>query len=192
MILSDVWDLGSPKLESFSKSPWEIKLSRSEVLYAQGIQKEVSKSACSWTSRVRMRLPMTELVSSLVANSYLIRSNWRVCLGLQVLGSIVHHGGKSRIGGRWVLLVSHSVEQEAECIQELGCDDNSARHAPCYTLLPARFYLLNVPQPSKDSTTHWGLVVQTYGDMGAFYIQTTCSINQSINQSIPMGCNASR
>lgn len=59
----------SPKLESFSQSLWEIRLSRSEVLCAQGIQKGDRKSACSWTSGVRTRLLVDELVSSSVAKS---------------------------------------------------------------------------------------------------------------------------
>lgn len=79
-----------------------------------------------------------------------------------------------------MLLASHLVEQEAECIQERGCGYNSARPTPSYTLLPARFFLLNVPQPSKDSITHRGLTVQTYEAMGAFHSQTTACSKKNI------------
>lgn len=52
MILSDVY-IGGPKLEPFSKTAWEIKLSRN-VVCAQGILNEVSISACRWTGNARM------------------------------------------------------------------------------------------------------------------------------------------
>lgn len=39
-----------------AKNPWKIKLNRS-VLCAQGILNEVSKSACSWTSKAGMGAP---------------------------------------------------------------------------------------------------------------------------------------
>lgn len=75
----------SPKLESFSQSLWEIRLSRSEVLCAQGIQKGDRKSACSWTSGVRTRLLVDELVSSSVAKSIPHKKQLKGLLGFASL-----------------------------------------------------------------------------------------------------------
>lgn len=87
-------------MEPFSKNPWEIKLSR-EVLCAQGILNEVSKSACRWTGKARMGLLVGILVSSPVAMTrYFARNNLRVYLGLQVLENIAYPGGRSMVGCR--------------------------------------------------------------------------------------------
>lgn len=66
-----------------------------------------------------------------------------------------------------MLLTSHLVEQEAGCIQARGCGSTRPQLHTSFS----RLHLLNVPQPSKDSTTHWGLTVQTYEAVGASAIK---------------------
>lgn len=183
MILSDVY-FGGPKLEPFSKTAWEIKLSRN-VVCAQGILNEVSKSACRWTRKARMGLLVGILVSSPVAMTrYFIRSNLWVYLGLQVFREYSLPWRK-KLGGRqirwrWMLLRSHVSGQEAQNIQEAGSGCKVLRPSPNYPLLPAWLYVLKAPQPSKDSTTHWGLSIQTNEAMGTFHVHTVTVFKEII------------
>lgn len=97
-----------------AKNPWKIKLNRS-VLCAQGILNEVSKSACSWTSKAGMGLLVGILVSSVAMTRFFTRSNLQIGLPSFREYSLPwrkEHGGR-QIHGRWMLLSSHASGQEA-------------------------------------------------------------------------------